>query len=624
MGANRSFEYKICRSCGKEFQSDNAVCDECLLQYDQLVITLQQGEHRDYQSRCEYCGRPFIRGYMQNRKGKKFFQPTRSVYCKGIHSDGIHYSQCLNCGRSISVKLDSGWPNKVGCSRKCTAVLQKESLRRTSLLRYGTENPMQSQVIKDKTKQTCLDRYGVEYVLQKGAKRDEINAAMRKKFNVESNVSQNPEIRAKITQTFEQRHGGYTWASEELSNKCKQTCIERYGTEYYHQSPEGRQRMREIFVQRHADSIRDPVVRARYLEFVQTPIEYIKNHFKDKPTLHQVSQSLGNLDESTIYEYIGEGRSRELFSVAPSKMEEEVLEFLQRITSTSILRQDRKVIKPKEIDLYLPEFNFGIECNPTASHNSSLPFITKDTSAILPSSYHSLKSNLCQQKGIFLFHIFGYEWTHHQDIIKSMISNILGANTTKYFARNLHICEISDFESKQFLEFNHRQGYASSRIRIGLRTSDGTLVSLMTFGRPRNTMGGKKDDTSQTFELIRFCNKLNTSVVGGASKLFKYFRDHYNFDRIVSFSDIAHTRGRLYELLGFDSVGISSANYVWVNMYTDVAYNRVNCQKNNLPKLFNEPDLDIKNLTEKQIMMEHGFVQVFDSGTIRWEYTTKK
>ncbi|MCM1235526.1 MAG: hypothetical protein NC489_35955, partial [Ruminococcus flavefaciens] len=478
MGIDRSFDYKICRSCGEEFQGDNAVCDICLLQYEQLTATLKQDEYKDYLSNCEYCGRPFIRGYMQTRNGKKFFQPTRSVYCKGIESDGIHYSQCLNCGGAIRVKLDSGWPNKVGCSRKCTAVLQKESLRRTSLSRYGTENPMQSQVIQDKTKQTCLDRYGVEYVLQKGSKRDEIDAAMRKKFNVESNISQNSEIRAKITKTVEQRHGGYTWASEGLSNKCKQTCIDRYGTEYYHQSLEGRQRMREIFVQRHADSIEDPDVRANYLEFVQTPVDYIKNHFKDKPTLHQVSQSLGNLDESTIYEYIGEGRSRELFSVVPSKMEEEVLAFLQSITCTPILRQDRKVIKPKEIDLYLPEFNFGIECNPTATHNSSLPFITKDTSAVLPSSYHSLKSTLCQQKGIFLFHIFGYEWNHRPDIIKSMISNILGANTTKYFARNLQICEISDFEARQFLESNHRQGYASSKIRMGLRTSEGILVSL--------------------------------------------------------------------------------------------------------------------------------------------------
>ena len=36
----------------------------------------------------------------------------------------------------------------------------------------------------------------------------------------------------------------------------------------------------------------------------------------------------------------------------------------------------------------------------------------------------------------------------------------------------------------------------------------------MTFGKSR---------FSNEFELLRFCNKLYTNVIGGASKLFKHF-----------------------------------------------------------------------------------------------------
>ena len=97
--------------------------------------------------------------------------------------------------------------------------------------------------------------------------------------------------------------------------------------------------------------------------------------------------------------------------------------------------------------------------------------------------------------------------------------------------------------------------------------------------------------------------------------------NHYEYDKIISFSDRAHTKGDLYQTLGFSQVHISEPNYVWVNYTDDTYYNRVTCQKRNLPKLFDEPDLDIKNQTEKQIMVSHGFVQVFDSGNIRWEYT---
>ena len=59
-----------------------------------------------------------------------------------------------------------------------------------------------------------------------------------------------------------------------------------------------------------------------------------------------------------------------------------------------------------------------------------------------------------------------------------------------------------------------------------------------------------------------------------------------------------------------------------MNLSNDFFYlNRLSTQKKNLRKLFNDPELDIENQTEQQIMSSHGFVQVFDSGTIRWEYT---
>lgn len=58
-----------------------------------------------------------------------------------------------------------------------------------------------------------------------------------------------------------------------------------------------------------------------------------------------------------------------------------------------------------------------------------------------------------------------------------------------------------------------------------------------------------------------------------------------------------------------------------MNLSNDFYLNRLSTQKKNLRKLFNDPELDIENQTEQQIMSSHGFVQVFDSGTIRWEYT---
>ena len=141
----------------------------------------------------------------------------------------------------------------------------------------------------------------------------------------------------------------------------------------------------------------------------------------------------------------------------------------------------------------------------------------------------------------------------------------------------------------------------------------------MTFGKLRNTMG-KQLNSDNDWELVRFCNLLNTTVVGGASKLFKHFVDIVQPNKIVSFSDRAHTRGTLYGKLGFQHTAESDPSYVWVDSHDDAAYNRVNAQKRNLKQFLHDPDVDLTK-TETQIMIEHGFVQVFDSGTIRWEWS---
>jgi hypothetical protein len=76
----------------------------------------------------------------------------------------------------------------------------------------------------------------------------------------------------------------------------------------------------------------------------------------------------------------------------------------------------------------------------------------------------------------------------------------------------------------------------------------------------------------------------------------------------------------LYAILGFKEVRRSDANYVRVNITDDVAYHRMNAQKRNIRKFLQDPEIDL-SLTEKQIMEAHGFAQVFDSGTITWEWT---
>ena len=116
------------------------------------------------------------------------------------------------------------------------------------------------------------------------------------------------------------------------------------------------------------------------------------------------------------------------------------------------------MIKPYEIDIYLPEYNIGIECNPTATHNSSLP----DPWGGDPkhNNYHQLKSKMCLDRGIRLIHVFGYDWMHKHDIIVSMIRNSLMQSDDKIYARkcnaNLYVMlfPVYYFISFSYLKIN--------------------------------------------------------------------------------------------------------------------------------------------------------------------------
>jgi hypothetical protein len=135
------------------------------------------------------------------------------------------------------------------------------------------------------------------------------------------------------------------------------------------------------------------------------------------------------------------------------------------------------------------------------------------------------KTKECNDLGIRLIHIWLHDWVKKEDIIKSQLKNILHKTDTKIYARNCDIREVNFSEAKSFLNKNHLQGNSVSKYRYGLYYNN-ELVQIITFGKLRRATGRKSKPNS--YELIRSCNKINTNVVGGVSKLFNHFISEYN------------------------------------------------------------------------------------------------
>ena len=131
----------------------------------------------------------------------------------------------------------------------------------------------------------------------------------------------------------------------------------------------------------------------------------------------------------------------------------------------------------------------------------------------------------------------------------------------------------------------------------------------MTFSKGRIIMGGKSNE----WELTRFCNKIDTNVIGSASKLFSYFIKNYNPQKVVSYSDLRIFGGGMYNKLGFKEISQSKPNYWYV--INGLRYHRFNFRKSILVKEgYN------KNKTEKEIMFDRKIYRIYDCGHIRWEY----
>ena len=283
-------------------------------------------------------------------------------------------------------------------------------------------------------------------------------------------------------------------------------------------------------------------------------------------------------------------------AVSISKAEDEINEFLNMFIET---KQRYKLLNKKEIDIFIPKLNIGIEYNGLRWHSD---LFQKDN------LYHLNKTNYCKEHDIKLIHIFEDEWLFKKEIVKSRLLNLIEKTPNKIYARKCEVHEVSSKDSIKFLEENHIQGSLLNSINLGLFYNN-ELVSLMTFGHLRRNMGSKKKDG--VFELTRFCNKINTNVIGGASKLLKHFEKNYKPFEIVSYADRRWSKGNLYEQLGFEFVHNSRPNYFYFKKL--IRENRFKYRKSELVKQGFDP-----NKTEKQIMEERGYNRIYDCGTMKF------
>jgi len=292
-----------------------------------------------------------------------------------------------------------------------------------------------------------------------------------------------------------------------------------------------------------------------------------------------------------------------------SYQEKEILNFIKSIFDGEILENTRKILPSgKELDIYIPSKKLAIEYNGIYWHSELVG--KKDR------LYHVNKTDECEKLGIHLIHIFEDEWIDSRGIIESKLKYILDLNINKIYARNCIVKPVNYDECSDFLDKYHIQGNDKSFIRLGLYHKD-DLVSIMTFGKNRISLGNKSKDDE--YEMYRFCSSM--TVVGSGSKLLSHFIKNHSPLKIISYADRRWSNNSVfYSKVGFDFIKNTVPSYWYFNKIGR-RFHRFNFRKDQLSKKLQTFD---PSLTEWENMQLNGYDRIWDCGNLKYEWINPK
>jgi hypothetical protein len=456
-----------------------------------------------------------------------------------------------------------------GC-KKCS----NKKRTQTNLNKFGVDNFMKTDECKEKISSNNIKKYGVKTTLLEKNTKEKIKNTLKEKYGVCEILSSN-----------------------EIRNKIIKTNIKKYGVPHYSKTIDFYNKTYKRWEKEIINKLQKYNIVDFYLKDDRT-IDIkcdcgCEHYFNiNSKNLYQRKEIQNNILCTICNPVINQKQSGK---------ELQILNFIKENYNDSVIENDKNVIS--ELDIYLPELKIALEFNGIYWHSD----IYKEK------NYHLNKTEECEKNGIQLIHIYEDDWNYKQDIVKSMILNKLNKIENKIYARKTEIKEIDDNKLvRKFLNENHIQGFVGSSVKLGL-FYENELVSLMTFGKRRIAMGKKKSNDDE-YELLRFCNKLNTSVIGGASKLFKYFINNYKPKEIITYADRSYSNGNLYKQLGFEFIGKTEPNYSYYDLKCN-KYNRFSFRKDVLIK--NGYD---KNKTEFDIMNNLGYLRVYNSGNLKFYF----
>lgn len=512
---------------------------------------------------------------------------NRYSFCESLNEAIYNYLErresdkrpcCVICGNPVKYYPGQGYMKY--CGPKCSAndPDKQEKLKQTLHDKYGVGNPSQISGVIEKRKQTCKDRYG------------DSNYTNKEKFKqtmIELYGANNPMLVEEMKQKSIDTKSAHTSERKELiQQRYKETCLTRYGMEHYTDQNSRRKTM----LKRYGVPVYNNIE-----QMIQTCIERygVKRPAQSESVKEKIKQTCIN-KYGVEYPCL---RPEVRISGRDSKPN---TDFANLLDSYGIEYE-----REYPLGRYAYDFKVGntlIEINPTPTHNATWGAYGDPK----PSNYHLLKTQFAKDNGYSCIHV--WDWDDIDKVIPLISSK------TKIYARKCTLENVSKSECKEFLNTNHIQGSCNGQIvRIGLYYEN-ELVGLMTFGKPRY-------NKHYEWELLRLCYKKGISIIGGSKKMFAHFLKQYDGD-ILSYCDLSKFSGNVYSDLGFELLNKPFPSKHWYNIRNNDHITNNMLLQRGFDQLFGTNYG--KGYSNEQLMIERGFVEVYDCGQAAYVYKKRR
>lgn len=403
------------------------------------------------------------------------------------------------------------------------------------------------------------------------------------------------EVKSKISATALSQDRTF---SEESKNKRSETMKKMRDDGWVHPShrPEVIDRRRDATFEKYGvDNFMQHHLKPSVLSKLNDPDWLYAEHVDSKKPITQICRELGlhwKNSNAMIKSRLQKFNIPQQYDFSSSYPERELRSILDG-WGVKYIGNDRTQISPKELDIYIPEHQLAIEYCGLMWHSDA--FVDKN--------YHKAKYDMCKERGIRLVTIFEDEWIHNRDVVVSKIQHLLKCGTRdRVFARQCSLIHVPSDRSKEFLNDNHIQGNGPGSISVGLEY-DGELVAVAKY----------RDDGNGDYLLNRFAT--SKTVVGGFTKLERFFDKEYNPSTVTTFADLRWSEGDLYEQSGYTLVSKLRPDYAYIDKDNFTRIHKFNFRHSRLKDKLTDYD---PNLSESENCANNGWHKIYNCGLLKY------